>query len=804
MAKLIDYQLVNNISANTQLMGLVVNGSNFETVRVSRNALGNYVQSLIDASAGTGEPGKDGREIELRNDGTNIVWRYVGDPAWIILVSLASLKGDKGEPGNPGTPGTPGTPGANGKDGDPGKSATVTVGTVSTGQPGSPVSVTNSGTASDAILNFTIPRGAVGETGDSATVAVGTTTTGTAGTNASVTNVGTANDAILNFTIPRGAQGIQGNPGTNGVDGKDGKDGDPGLQGDPGAAATIALGTVSTGAPGSNAQVINTGTNNAAVFNFTIPRGDAGAKGDNGTGATVSVGTVTTGAAGSNATITNSGTNTQAVFDFTIPRGDKGTDGNAADISNLTHAAASKATPVDADEIPLIDSASTWTLKKLTWANIKAALTSAFLPRTGGDIDGNINLTGNSRKIAADFSNSTLGNRTIFQTNVTNGVTGLYVAPNGTSQISGVSVTSSSDIANSSIGGITQFNTDFRISSSASGSGTYVPMTFYTNGIERMRIATDGSFAFAGNVSVTGNARRIVGDMSNTTLGDRVTLQTSTPNALSILGIMPSGIGTISGYRTHGGNDPANASVGDLVILGGSEVRLNSGAVGTGSYLPMTFYTNGVERMRISVDGKVGIGAGQLVMPFTASNVNMTGGAPLTTGSGTDPNASTRLQGGSVAMDFGTYQSGEAWIQARLFNNYASNMPIRMNPNGGAVNFGPDGFGFATGSGGTVTQPTSKNTNITINKVSGRIVTHNSSLAVNTTAAFIIYNDKVTVNDVVLITGVLTSDADPGNYRISVLWVNTGAISVSITNVGASTLAQAVSFNFAIIKGATV
>jgi hypothetical protein len=39
-----------------------------------------------------------------------------------------------------------------------------------------------------------------------------------------------------------------------------------------------------------------------------------------------------------------------------------------------THAAGSKTTPVDADEIPLADSASSFNLKKLTWANLKATL----------------------------------------------------------------------------------------------------------------------------------------------------------------------------------------------------------------------------------------------------------------------------------------------------------------------------------------------------------------------------------------------------------------------------------------------
>ena len=54
------------------------------------------------------------------------------------------------------------------------------------------------------------PRGRDG----AGTVTVGTTTTGDAGTNASVTNTGTAQNAVLNFTIPRGETGATGPQGT--------------------------------------------------------------------------------------------------------------------------------------------------------------------------------------------------------------------------------------------------------------------------------------------------------------------------------------------------------------------------------------------------------------------------------------------------------------------------------------------------------------------------------------------------------------------------------------------------------------
>jgi len=47
-------------------------------------------------------------------------------------------------------------------------------------------------------------------------------------------------------------------------------------------------------------------------------------------------------------------------------------------VAGVTHAGASKATPVDADELPLSDSATSFSFKKLTWANLKATLVSYF------------------------------------------------------------------------------------------------------------------------------------------------------------------------------------------------------------------------------------------------------------------------------------------------------------------------------------------------------------------------------------------------------------------------------------------
>ena len=164
-----------------------------------------------------------------------------------------------------------GATGANGADGADGTAATVQVGTTTTGAPGTNASVTNTGTESNAVLNFVIPAGATGAAGvagTAATVQVGTTTTGTPGTNASVTNTGTESNAVLNFVIPAGATGATGATAANGADGATGADG---------TAATIQVGSTTTGAPGTNASVTNAGTESNAVLNFVIPAGATGA-----------------------------------------------------------------------------------------------------------------------------------------------------------------------------------------------------------------------------------------------------------------------------------------------------------------------------------------------------------------------------------------------------------------------------------------------------------------------------------------------------------------------------------------------
>ena len=164
--------------------------------------------------------------------------------------------------------------------GDKGDTGEITVGTVTAVLHGEPATVTNTGTTTDAILDFEIPAGRA------STINVGSVDNVDFGQSLTIVNSGDVSDAVFDFEIPAGR------------------------------AATIQVGTVEDVLYGEPPTVTNSGTTSDSVLDFEIPAGRA---------STINVGTVTTVVDGNPATVVNSGDASDAVFDFEIPAGPRST-----------------------------------------------------------------------------------------------------------------------------------------------------------------------------------------------------------------------------------------------------------------------------------------------------------------------------------------------------------------------------------------------------------------------------------------------------------------------------------------------
>lgn len=138
------------------------------------------IDELKAGGGGSGTSGKDGREIEIQNNGTAIQWRYVGDDDWTDLVQLSDLKGEKGDTGPQGPVGPAGKDGTQGPKGDAGEQGpqgpkgdtgatpNIQIGTVQTLAPGQQATASISGTQENPVLNLGIPKGEKGDPGEDA------------------------------------------------------------------------------------------------------------------------------------------------------------------------------------------------------------------------------------------------------------------------------------------------------------------------------------------------------------------------------------------------------------------------------------------------------------------------------------------------------------------------------------------------------------------------------------------------------------------------------------------------------------
>lgn len=108
------------------------------------------------------------------------------------------------------------------------------------------------------------------------------------------------------------------------------------------------------------------------------------------------------------------------------------------------------------------------------------------------------------------------------------------------------------------------------------------------------------------------------------------------------------------------------------------------------------------------------------------------------------------------------------------------------------------GIGYSTGAGGTVTQETNKSTGVTLSKVTGAITMNNAELTAGAEVTFTVTNTAVAATDAVLVHHA--SGGTAGAYMAQCTEVGAGSFKITVSNLSAGNLSEAIVLRFVVIK----
>jgi hypothetical protein len=106
-------------------------------------------------------------------------------------------------------------------------------------------------------------------------------------------------------------------------------------------------------------------------------------------------------------------------------------------------------------------------------------------------------------------------------------------------------------------------------------------------------------------------------------------------------------------------------------------------------------------------------------------------------------------------------------------------------------------LGYTAAAQGTVTQQTNKSTAVTLNKSAGQITMNGAALNATTNVTFTLNNSTISAKDVVVLS--VAAGATAGAYNCWISSKATGSCTITVRNITAGNLSEAVVINFAVI-----
>jgi hypothetical protein len=120
-----------------------------------------------------------------------------------------------------------------------------------------------------------------------------------------------------------------------------------------------------------------------------------------------------------------------------------------------------------------------------------------------------------------------------------------------------------------------------------------------------------------------------------------------------------------------------------------------------------------------------------------------------------------------------------------------------LSTTGNQVITGTGKQGYATGSGGVVTQLTDKTTAVTLSKSTGQITLAGAALNASTTVSFTLTNTVIEAGDILIMNHISAGTA--GSYLLNAQSA-AGSASINVRNISLGSLSEAIVIAFAVIK----